>query len=189
MRPIAALLPLLLAACATAPTAGPSGAATAARFDSNAPLFGARASASALLQDARGASIGRADFFEGGQGVLLRIRMAGLTPGWHGLHLHAKAECTPPFTSAGPHVNHGGGTHGLLNPAGPESGDLPNLYIHADGTGAAELFTPLTRLGNLLDSDRSSIVVHALPDDQRTPPIGGSGDRVACGVIGNDVTR
>ena len=185
MRPLAALLPLLLTACAAAPVMG----SAPAPYDPNAPLFGGRASASALLRDAAGAGVGRADLFEGAQGVLLRIRMTGLTPGWHGLHLHAKGECTAPFTSAGPHVNHGGGTHGLLNPAGPESGDLPNLYVHADGTGAAELFTPLTRLGNLLDADGSAIVVHALPDDQRTPPIGGSGDRVACGVIGDDATR
>ena len=174
MRLLAPLFGLLAGACATAPVKTPP--------DPNTPLF-PNASAWTVLQDARGVSVGRAEFLDGPQGVLLRIRMAGLAPGWHGLHLHARGDCTPPFTAAGPHVNHGGGAHGLINPSGPESGDLPNLYVHADGTGHAELFTSLTRVGNLLDPDGSAIVVHAQADDQRTPPIGGSGDRVACGVL------
>ena len=35
----------------------------------------------------------------------------------------------------------------------------------------------------LLDADGSAIVIHASPDDQATQPIGGSGARVACGVL------
>jgi Cu-Zn family superoxide dismutase len=36
---------------------------------------------------------------------------------------------------------------------------------------------------NLLDANGSAIVVHAKADDHRTDPAGGSGDRIACGVI------
>ena len=58
--------------------------------------------------------------------VLLRVEARGLTPGWHGMHLHAKGDCSKSdFTSAGPHV-HGpaAAVHGLLNPAATETGDL-----------------------------------------------------------------
>ena len=36
---------------------------------------------------------------------------------------------------------------------------------------------------NLLDADGAAILIHALADDHVAQPIGGSGDRVACGMI------
>jgi Cu-Zn family superoxide dismutase len=36
---------------------------------------------------------------------------------------------------------------------------------------------------SLFDADGSSIVLHALPDDQHTDPSGNSGGRIGCGVI------
>jgi Cu-Zn family superoxide dismutase len=53
-----------------------------------------------------------------------------------------------------------------------------------------EVFTPFVSLAaggekpSLLDSNGSALVIHAKPDDYTTQPIGGAGDRVACGVIG-----
>ena len=73
--------------------------------------------------------------------------------------------------------------HGLLNPDGVHDGDLPNIYAAADGTAKAEIFTTLVELETLLDDDGSAVVIHAQPDDHLTQPIGGAGDRVACGVI------
>ena len=35
----------------------------------------------------------------------------------------------------------------------------------------------------LMDADGAALVIHANPDDYRTQPIGGAGDRVACAVI------
>ena len=80
-------------------------------------------------------------------------------------------------------------THGLLNPAGDEAGDLPNLFAGQDGAGSAEFFSTtvaLTPGGSqpaLLDADGSAVVIHASPDDFVSQPIGGAGARVACGVI------
>jgi len=135
--------------------------------------------------------LGEATVTEAPKGVLLKIEVKGLTPGWHGLHLHEKGDCSSAdFKSAGGHV-HGGSTmvHGLLNPDLNEAGDLPNLYVAADGTGHVELFSPWTSLNGaegrvtLLDTDGSAIVIHDKPDDYKTQPIGGAGGRVACGVI------
>ena len=154
-----------------------------------AELFGATAGAFAELRNGAGAAVGRAEFVQAPAGLLLRLRTEGLSPGWHGLHLHAVGSCQDAaFQSAGGHV-HGGqaAQHGLRNPAGPEHGDLPNLHVGSDGRGAAEVYTSMARLTggatNLVDADGSAILIHAGPDDHMTQPIGGSGDRIACGVI------
>ena len=76
--------------------------------------------------------------------------------------------------------------HGLLNPAGPHSGDLPNISIGSDGTGRLETMNERLALragAALLDSDGSALVVHAAADDFTTDPAGGSGARIACGLI------
>lgn len=137
------------------------------------------------LKSNAGESVGRVTFTAAPKGVLLIIETNDLKPGWHGLHLHEKADCSrSDFTSAGGHV-HGGGDriHGLLNPAANESGDLPNLFVGADGLGNAEVFTTLTTLAALRDADGSSVVIHANPDDHTTQPIGGAGPRIACGEL------
>ncbi|HEY0647297.1 superoxide dismutase family protein [Phenylobacterium sp.] len=137
------------------------------------------------LKTGAGASAGKATLTEAPKGVLLKVEATGLTPGWHGLHFHAKADCSKAdFTSAGAHT-HGAdkGVHGLLNAAANETGDLPNLYVGADGTGKAEMFTSLTTLKALQDADGSALVIHAAPDDHQAQPIGGAGARIACGEI------
>lgn len=79
--------------------------------------------------------------------------------------------------------------HGLLHEGANDAGDLPNLYVAADGTATVELYSSLVSLNAggkhpaLLDADGSSVVIHANPDDYTTQPIGGAGDRVACAVI------
>lgn len=107
------------------------------------------------------------------------------TPGWHGLHFHEKADCSKSdFTSAGGHT-HGGGdrVHGLLNPKANETGDLPNLFVGADGVGTTEVFSSLTTLEALRDTDGSAVLIHAGADDHNSQPIGGAGARVACAAV------
>lgn len=144
----------------------------------------------ATLLDGAGKDTGKVTLRDGNSGVLLRIEATGLTPGWHGLHLHEKGDCTDAadgFKASGAHEGHGNGAlHGLLNPAGPEAGDLPNLYAAADGSAHAELFIAGVKLVDLTDGDGTAILVHAGEDDHQTQPIGGAGARVACGVIAKD---
>jgi Cu-Zn family superoxide dismutase len=151
----------------------------------------APASTTVELKGPKGEALGTATLIEGPKGVLLKIDAKGLTPGWHGLHFHEKGDCSSAdFKSAGGHV-HGGTSmvHGLLNPDINEAGDLTNLYVGADGTGHAEILSPwISLMGSgerlaLMDRDGSALVIHAKPDDYTSQPIGGAGDRVACGVI------
>jgi Cu-Zn family superoxide dismutase len=119
----------------------------------------------------------------------VRVAVTGyrLPPGGHGLHIHAVGRCDPPdFTSAGGHFNPGGKQHGRSNPAGPHSGDLPNLVVAASGEAGLDITTKAITLGpgpNSILAQPTALVVHANPDDDRTDPTGNSGGRIACGVI------
>ena len=145
--------------------------------------------ATATMVDSSGSDIGTATLIQGPSGVLMHIKVKDLTPGKHGLHFHSHAACETHtgFKSAKGHVGKVEGAHGLLNPMGPEPGDIPNLFVGKDGIGEAEIFTNRVSLvtgdNNLLDMDGSTIIIHENADDHITQPIGGAGARVACGEI------
>ena len=115
----------------------------------------------------------------------MTINPGGLEPGWHGLHLHQVGDCSDfgVFTNSGGHVGKVEGGHGLLNPAGPEGGDIPNIWAGADGSAGYETFTTLTTGAELLDENGSAIIIHTGEDDHLSQPIGGAGARVACAVL------
>lgn len=150
---------------------------------------GTMPSAHAQLVNIDGEPVGMAIMTEATGGVLMHIKVEGLAPGKKGLHLHSHAACdaSTGFKSAKGHVGKADGGHGLLNPAGPEAGDLPNIFIHADGTGEMEAFSTRISLSdgenNLLDQDGSTFIIHEGADDHVSQPIGGAGGRVACGLI------
>ena len=171
-------------------------AATAADMNATAATQETAATPTAAGYNVRlfnndGANIGTVKLMQGPQGLLMKIEASGLTPGWHGIHLHETGQCEAAFTSAGAHLNHpqAKAPHGLLNPQGPDDGDLPNIYVHTDGTVKAEIYTTRARLSgdgqsqDLLDNDGSAIIIHASADDHSSQPIGGAGARVACGPI------
>lgn len=131
---------------------------------------------------------GTVKFSQKGERVLVAGRITGLTPGPHGFHIHEKGNCTAPDgSSAGGHFNPGTMKHG--GPAGDirHGGDLGNIV--ADGSGVAEFTVEVA--GITLGTDAASVVgrsviVHAKADDLRTDPSGGSGARLACGLIGKN---
>ena len=136
-----------------------------------------------------GAAIGKATFEQTPTGVLISVEVADLPPGGHGIHLHSVGACTPDFKASKGHINPDKAKHGLRNPEGPDNGDLPNLYVAADGSARAEFFTTRVTVAGgdmpaLLDEDGAAVVIHDQPDDHMTQPIGGAGGRIACGVIG-----
>jgi Cu-Zn family superoxide dismutase len=188
---------------AAAVAAGCSDGPSAARSPS-APLAAREAGAAAAkatkmrhavasLIDGTGAVVGSAKFVEDGTGrVHLNVHVSGLTPGLHGIHVHAIGSCVgPAFTSAGAHYNPAGHRHGLENPAGPHNGDLPNLEVNAAGIGHLNATTEMITLSagatTVFDADGSALVIHASADDQVTDPTGNSGGRVVCGKIVRDV--
>jgi len=138
--------------------------------------------ASAALHDTSGNHVGWAKLTEDGTGrVHVNVKVDGLTPGLHGIHIHAVGSCTPPFASAGGHHNPSATTHGA------HAGDLPNLEVNRAGRGRLNSATTAATLSpgpaSVFDTDGSAIIVHADPDDLVTDPAGNSGPRIACGVI------
>jgi Cu-Zn family superoxide dismutase len=153
-----------------------------------APVASAADMAAAEIIGTDGAVIGKASFEQTPSGVLVSVEATGLPPGGHGIHLHAVGACTPNFKAATGHINPDKVKHGLRHPEGPDNGDLPNLYVGADGSAMAEFFTTLVSVAGgdmpaLLDEDGSAVIIHEHPDDHLTQPIGGAGGRIACGVI------
>ena len=151
---------------------------------------GAQDAVAKLVGD-EGQSIGQARFEQAPQGVIMLVEVAGLPPGAHGIHLHGTGSCEPDFKAAKGHINPQAVEHGLRNPNGPDPGDLPNLFVAADGTATAEFYTTRVRVAAadgddkpaLLDADGSAVIIHANPDDHLTQPIGGAGGRIGCGTI------
>ncbi|MGH6749719.1 MAG: superoxide dismutase family protein [Methyloceanibacter sp.] len=143
--------------------------------------------ASAVLKDASGKEVGRAVFTATPSGALLDLKLDGVQSGVHALHIHAVGKCEgPDFKSAGPDFNPDQTKHGIMSPEGPHAGDLPNIHVPPDGKLEVEFLNPVVTISQeaaLLDTDGTSIVIHANADDYKTDPDGNSGPGIACGVI------
>jgi superoxide dismutase, Cu-Zn family len=173
----------------TAPLVGLALLALTAGVTASAAAADGAAHAGARIVDGAGQTLGWARLTEDASGQLhVNVQVAGVSPGRHGIHLHAIGQCVgPAFASAGGHHNPLGAEHGLDNPAGAHAGDLPNLTVNAAGRGHLDGVSHHATLSagpvSLLDADGSAIVIHANEDDQVTNPTGNSGPRIACGVI------
>ncbi|MFQ5510464.1 MAG: superoxide dismutase family protein [Candidatus Krumholzibacteriia bacterium] len=153
--------------------------------------FAARAShrmAIAELYDARGNNVGIATFVESHDGVRIAVNLHDMPEGTHALHIHAAGACEKPgFKTAKGHFNPFDRRHGLKSPRGAHAGDLLNIVIGKDGTGAALVTAPLVTLGegknSLFQGPGTAIMIHDGPDDYVSDPAGAAGPRIACGVI------
>ena len=161
-----ASLTALLGACATMDASGPS--------------------ADATLEARSGSKVsGTVSFKAAGQKIRVEARVAGLTPGEHGFHVHEAGDCSAAdASSAKGHFNPAGRPHGHHGGSERHAGDMPNLV--ADASGKAMLSAELDML-SLTEGPtgilKRSVVIHADPDDYKSQPAGNSGKRVACGVI------
>lgn len=180
-------LALIWAAPAFAQTpAAPSTPAPSAQSQAQPTLL---PTVDTVVLDGKGEKIGSVLIKGGAHATVARITIqaGGLPPGWHGMHFHAVGDCSDPgkYELSKAHVNHTMAKHGLLNPDGPDQGDLPNLFVNADGSASAEVSTPTLLAGKdgLRDGDGSAIIIHANADDFTSQPIGGAGARIACSVI------
>jgi Cu-Zn family superoxide dismutase len=142
----------------------------------------------AELKNAQGESVGSAVLRQEDGRVRIVVQAGGLTPGRHGVHVHAVGQCeAPSFQSAGDHFNPLGKKHGLENSEGAHGGDLPDLEADASGrteyVAVTDRITLATGSTSIFDTDGSTVVIHEKPDDQRTDPSGNSGERLLCGLL------
>lgn len=131
---------------------------------------------------------GAVRFYQTGAGVVVWAEAAGLPASSSpcggrifGFHIHAGDSCagTPaePFSAALGHYDPGGCPHPY------HAGDLPPLF---GSGGALSLF--LTDRFSVSEVVGKTVILHELPDDLATQPSGGSGKRIACGVIRKNVS-
>jgi superoxide dismutase, Cu-Zn family len=155
------------------------------------------ATAIAGLQDAAGTSLGTVTFRDTPEGLEITLAVIGLPAGKHGLHIHTEGSCEASTDDAGMTVMHGAaGGHfdpaTTENHAGPDvdsatghAGDLPNLEVAEDGSATITLVTTKMTLAECETSVVGrAIIIHANEDNYTNDPKnGGSGDRIACGII------
>jgi len=125
------------------------------------------------------------------EGTPLHIEgsVKGLKDGKHGFHIHQFGDVTNGCTSAGPHFNPFGKTHGAKEDSERHAGDFGNI-VSKDGVAeinfddnVAELFGKHTIIGRCM-------VVHEGVDDlgkggdEESKKTGNAGKRLGCGIIG-----
>ena len=138
-----------------------------------------------------GLDVGTVRIVETRYGLVFYPSLTGLPPGAHGFHVHENASCAASTQNG--MVVPGGAAGGHLDPLGSKHhgepwgdghlGDLPPLYVGADGTATAPVLSPRLKLA---DVKNHALMVHAGGDNHSDHPaaLGGGGARVACGVIG-----
>ena len=149
----------------------------------------------AVIKDAAGKEVGIARFIGVRQGgTQIFIKVTGLEPGMHGLHVHEVGSCNPqldtkgvatPFGAAGPHYDPSM-TKMHKGPDGSgHAGDLPNLNVYGDGNGALSTYAKNLSVTGPNTIVGRAIVIHAHEDNYSDDPApnGGSAGRIACGEI------
>ena len=140
-------------------------------------------------ENGRGEMIGTVTVQDTDQGLVMYPNLSGLPEGEHGFHLHSNGSCDPGENADGVAVaglGAGGhwdpdSTNQHLGPFGNgHRGDLSRLIVDADGKTNTSVVAP--RL-SIKDLSGKALIVHAGVDTYSdTPPLGGGGARMACGV-------
>jgi len=135
-------------------------------------------------------SIGTVTVKDTQYGLLLIPDLTDLTPGLHGFHVHQNPDCAAGMKDNKPMAGMAAGGH--YDPAGTGKhegpygqghlGDLPALYVGADGKATLPVLAPRLKTADLKGR---ALMIHAGGDNYSDAPaaLGGGGARVACGVI------
>ena len=123
-------------------------------------------------------------------GLLITPDLTGLPAGVHGFHVHANPSCAPAANNGVATAALGAGGHwdpekssAHLGPYGKgHKGDLPALYVNADGKANYPVLAPRLKVADL---SGHALMVHAGGDNHSDHPamLGGGGARMACGVV------
>jgi Cu-Zn family superoxide dismutase len=157
-----------------------------------APVAAAQVSVpmAVVTEQGVGAPIGTVTLLDSPSGLVVTPDLAGLPPGSHGFHVHARGDCGVTLTdgkpvpagAAGGHFDpHGTRTH--LGPTGAgHLGDLPVLEVAADGRATTAVTAARLTVAQV---QGLSLMLHAGGDNyaDQPAPLGGGGLRIACGTI------
>lgn len=146
----------------------------------------------AVDENGLGTSAGQVTITESAHGLVFTPNLTGLPAGVHGFHVHENANCAAKekdgkkvaALAAGAHYDpQKSGHHGTPWGDG-HLGDLPALYVDANGSATQPVLAPRLKLA---DVKGRSLMIHAGGDNHSDSPaaLGGGGARIYCGVIPN----
>jgi superoxide dismutase, Cu-Zn family len=137
-----------------------------------------------------GSEIGTVAITETPYGVVFTPALTGITAGLHGFHLHENPSCAAqkkdgkmvPALAAGGHYDPAQTKQHGLPWGNGHLGDLPALYVDPAGKANNPVLAPRLKLANLRGR---ALMIHMGGDNyaDQPAPLGGGGERVACGVI------
>jgi superoxide dismutase, Cu-Zn family len=127
--------------------------------------------------------IGQITFKNKSNGLLIIPALRDLPPGIHGFHLHDHPSCEQEGKAAGGHFDpHHTEKHLGPNNSAGHLGDLPALQVNKAGIANQPVFVTHLHENDLRGH---ALIIHAGGDNYSDfpKPLGGGGDRIACGVI------
>jgi Cu-Zn family superoxide dismutase len=135
-----------------------------------------------------GDKIGTINVVETRQGMSFRVGVTGLPAGEYGFHIHERGNCGPSLKdskmsageAAGPHYDPDIARSHKGPGKGGHKGDLPVLKLDEQGT-AVTVNVEKLRLSDI--GGRAIIIREGGDNYTDKPENGGSGARIACGVI------
>ncbi|MES3016966.1 MAG: superoxide dismutase family protein [Bacteroidota bacterium] len=101
------------------------------------------------------------------------------------VHFHEHGDCGDAGKGAHGHWNPTNEAHGKWGSAAYHSGDIGNVQLNAEGSGAVTVSSNRWTIGG---DDKTNVlgravIVHSGVDDYKTQPTGNAGSRIGCGVI------
>ena len=141
--------------------------------------------------DGTGKMIGHVTVAESPSGLVFTPSLASLPPGAHGFHVHEMGTCGAnekdgkkvAAGAAGGHFDPAGAKHHAGPSGDGHLGDLPPLVVADNGRASTAVTAP--RLTKLSEVKGKALMIHAGGDNfsDQPKPLGGGGERIACGVI------
>lgn len=140
------------------------------------------------LESKSGSTVsGTATFAEHNGRVTLDVKLFGLKPGVHAIHIHEKADCSSADgSSAGGHWNPTFKKHGKWGEGEYHKGDIGNVTADPSGNAKLSMTTEEWCIGcgdQTKDILGKGLIVHEKADDFTTQPTGNAGGRQACAGI------
>jgi Cu-Zn family superoxide dismutase len=141
--------------------------------------------------DSEGAGDRNVTIAESASGLVFTPKLSDLPAGPHGYHVHEVGSCGTNEKDGKKVAAGAAGGHfdptGTKHHAGPDGdghlGDLPPLVVGGDGRASVPVTAP--HLTKLADVKGKALMIHAGGDNfaDQPKPLGGGGERIACGVI------
>ena len=135
---------------------------------------------------------GEINLMEGRGGLTVEAKVTHVPPGKHGFHFHENGSCDDMGKAAGGHFNPDKVNHGFLPKDGfmhAHAGDMGNIEVGPDGTGAMQVFLPGLCMADCKHAVGGKAIILHEKEDDFGQPTGNAGGRIGCGIITIEDTK